>query len=154
MTTATFITLNLSVNKFHGICQFNPFLLKYRGTHTSAISPDRRLQNKVCRRILSLERMTSKQEIYPKMGKLGLEGLYKYRMIMFMHKNRDSFDLHTSISNTRMSSGLVAAVPNWRKYHSRTQAKFQGSNIFNKLPVVIRNEGRVGLLKRNLKAIL
>ena len=97
--------------------------------------------------------MISKEEIYPKMGNSDKKGCTNTESYVCA-QNREVFELHASTSNTRMSSGMVAAVPDWRKYHSRTQTKYQGSKMFNKLPALIRNEVRIGLLKKNLRTLL
>jgi len=56
------------------------------------------------------------------MGKMGLRESYKYRIMMFVHKNEEDFQINTSESKTRME----AAIPDRKKFHSRTQAKYQG----------------------------
>jgi len=45
------------------------------------------------------------------MGKLSFDDLYKYRILMFVFKNKELFYAHTSGSNSRFGGGLVAEYP-------------------------------------------
>jgi len=114
-------------------------------------NPIKVLQNKVCRSIVSLPPKTSKDIMYPQMEKWSLDKLYKYRLLMFVFKNKGLFHITDSHSKSRFSGGLVAAYPGWRKHHSRLQARYMGTENFNKLSKQTRNEQKLGLCKRGIR---
>jgi len=88
------------------------------------------------------------------MNVLGLENLSKYRMLMFVFKNKKYFDLHNSEKCTRLQGALVVAYPKWRKLHSRIQARYRGYELFNRLPVALRNEQKLTSFKQGLRTRL
>jgi len=54
---------------------------------------------------------------------------------MFVYKNKNWFGLHESGGITRTAGTILAILPHWDKSHSRMQAAYQGSELFNELPV-------------------
>ena len=104
--------------------------------------------------ILSMGRRTSEAEIYHKMNKLKLENVYKTRLLMFIFKNKELFELHNTEMITRTGNSTRAKILNWNKEHSRKQARFQGIEIFNNLPVAVRNERKISVFKREIKKIV
>lgn len=117
------------------------------------IRPIKILQNKVCRSILSLPPRTTESIIYTRMNVLKLEDVYKYRLRMFLFKNQDLFRLHYNVaSQTRQAAYKQAAYPQWRKEHSRMQAGYQGPILFNVLPPTLREEKRLSVYKRQVRA--
>ena len=115
------------------------------------IKPIKVLQNKVCRTILSLNRRTSEEEIYPKMNKMKLEQLHRYRLMMFLFKNKELFQLHNTKSITRRGKTVQATQLKWRKEHSRMQARYQGVKLFNFLPADVRSEKRLSIFKNSVR---
>lgn len=109
---------------------------------------------KVRRTILSLPARTSESVIYDKMGMRKLEKVYKYRLLMFLFKNKDLFQLHHSKqTRTRNSIAMVTAYPDWKKEHSRLlQGKYQSAILFNLLLPNIRNERSLSAFKRFVRA--
>ena len=90
--------------------------------------------------------------IYSKMGVLRLEEFYKYRLGMFLFKNQDLFQLHHNPhAHTRQTVSRQAAVPRWRKEHSRMQGGYQGAIQFNNLRPDVREEKRLSAYKRQIR---
>jgi hypothetical protein len=118
------------------------------------LKPLKVLQNKVCRSILSLPIRSSEIMIYEKMNSMCLEKLYTYRMLMFVFKNKNDFQLYNSEIRTRRNGEVVATHTGWRKDHSRRQARFKGHELFNDLPGSIRSECRLSTYKRGLRILI
>lgn len=113
------------------------------------IQPIKMVQNRVCRSILSLAPQTSESTIYPGMGAMELNNIYKYRMRMFMFKNPDLFRFRC----TRQDVARLALLPSWWKEHSRMQGGYQGPGLFNTLPANVRNEKRLSVYKQHVRAL-
>lgn len=110
------------------------------------------LQNKVARTILSLHPRTTESEIYPNLGAVGLEDLYKTRLLVFIFKNKRLFQLHnTEQVHTRRGGTMMSAYPKWIKFHSRLQARYRGYELYNALPVKIREERRLAAFKKQIR---
>ena len=119
------------------------------------IKPIKVLQNKVCRTILNSNNKASESEIYPMMGVMGLEEIYKTRLLMFVFKNKGLFQLHdTAHMATRSGNSLVPTYPHLKKFHSRLQARYRGYELFRALPESIRGEKRLGIYKREIAKII
>lgn len=126
-------------------------VLNYGIIHWGAsahVKPVKVLQNKVCRNILGLGYRTSEAEIYTKMQKENLEKLYRKRLLIFLFKNKTSFELHNTKLSTRTGGTQRATYPSWRKTHSRMQARYQGYIVFNSLPASVRDEKKLSVFKR------
>ena len=83
------------------------------------IAPLKVLQNKVCRTILSMNSRTSEVEIDPKMNQMKKKNPYKFRLFLFVSKNKDYFHIYDSVSYSRTGGASVAVYPKRKKYHSR-----------------------------------
>jgi len=60
-----------------------------------------------------------------------LEEVYRSRILMFLFKNQHFFQLHyNKLTNTRLTVAKVAALPTWRKVHSRMQSRYQGAKYY------------------------
>ena len=70
---------------------------------------------------------------------------------MFVFKNKTHFYIHDSGLNLKFGGGLVAAYPGWRKHHSRLQARYIGTETFNRLPQLTRNKQKIGLFKKDIQ---
>jgi len=144
-------------SKKHLVKLYTPLyesVLTYGVIHWGAsahIKPLKVLQNKVCRTILNLEKRTSESKIYPKMGVPKLEDVHKLKTLMFVFKNKNSFQIHNTVTYSRTGGGLVSAYPGWKKHHSRLQGRYQGYKLFNKLHRNLRNEKRLSTFKRMIK---
>ena len=156
-----FFHLRRNFNQHHMLKLYQPLyesVMSYGIIHWGAsahIKPIKVLQNKVCRSILNLDRMTSEADIYSKMGNYGvsLVSLYKRRVGMFIFKHKGDFQIHDTVSYTRTGGGVVAAYPGYTKHHSRIQLCYKGYEIFNKLPSHCRNENRIATYKKQLRGI-
>jgi hypothetical protein len=71
---------------------------------------------------------------------------------MFLLKNKELFHLHNTELKRRNSGTTMAKAMKWRKEHSRRQAKYQGQQLFDKLPAEIRGERRLRAFKRKVKS--
>ena len=132
-------------------------VLSYGIIHWGAsahIRPLKVLQNRVCRSIENLNRLTSEEEIYAKMGVMGLENLHKLRLLMFIFKNKEAFRVRENVSATRTGGGMMAVDPKMVKYHSRIQASYQGFKIFNRLPSYLRSEMKISIYKKLIKNLI
>ena len=114
------------------------------------IQPIKVLQNKLCRGVLNLEARTSETEIYRKMKVSKLEKLYKKRVLLFVFRNKNEFNIKESVSITRTGGGMVATYQDWVKHHSRLQLGYRGCEIFNTLPRECRSEGRLPAFKKKM----
>ena len=70
---------------------------------------------------------------------------------MSVFKNEGLFHIYDSESKSRFSGGLVAAYPGWREHHSRLQARYMGTENFNKLSKQTKNGQKIGLYKRGVR---
>lgn len=127
-------------------------IIHWGGSHH--IAPLKVLQNRVCRSILNLNSRSSEVNIYPKMNVMKIENLYKFRLLIFVFKNKDFFHIHDTVSYSRTGGGLVAAYPKWKKHHSRLQARYRGFEIFNKLPNYVRGEKSISKFKKQVKELV
>ena len=71
---------------------------------------------------------------------------------MFLFNNKGFFGLHNTELKTRLSKTETANYPGWKKEHSRMQGRYQGYQIFNKLPEMCRGEKRIGTFKKQMTA--
>jgi len=110
------------------------------------------LQNKVCRTILSLGARAKESEIYSKVGVKRLDQVHKIRLMMFLFKNKGFFELRNTKLSTRLSKTEMAVYPGWKKEHARMQGRYQGFQIFNRLPQVCRGEKRINAFKKQMTA--
>jgi hypothetical protein len=117
------------------------------------IKPIKVLQNKVCRNILSLNKRTSEADIYPKMQRMQVEKLHKFRLLLFLFKNKHFFHLHNTQLQTRTGNSTRAKTLNWNKEHSRKQARYQGWRLFNELPRETRSERKLSAYKNSIKKL-
>lgn len=109
------------------------------------------LQNRVCRNILHLQRRTPRNEIYLKMQVMDMKRLHKYRLLLFVFKHSADFQIKKSDTATRSGSARLAKDPGWNKFHSRSQARYQGFLKFNNLSPTCRNEKQISAYKKRLK---
>ena len=126
----------------------------FTGGASAHIRPLKVLQNRVCRSIQNLDRLTSEAEIYPKMGVMGLEDLHRLRLLMFVFKNKEAFRVHDTLSATRTGGGMMAGDPKMVKYDSRIQARYQGFKIFNRLPSYLRSEMKISIYKKSVRKLI
>ena len=110
------------------------------------------MQNRAYRTILALNPLTGEKELYPKMGVKKLDEVHKTQLMMFLFKNKSLFGLHNTELRTRSHGAEAASDPNWRKEHARLQGRYQGYQIFNKLPLMTRNEKKLSVFKRQMTA--
>jgi len=115
------------------------------------LQPIRVLQNKVCRMILIHDYRTSEATIYTQMKVPRLDKLFKICISMFVFKNKWLFQLHKTGLKTRAGQSTVSLYVDWRKEHSRMQVRYQGSKVFNDLPVACRDERRLSVYKDLVK---
>ena len=94
--------------------------------------------------------MEPKSIIYPQMKKMSLKNLYKYKMLMFTFKNKETFQVKKSLCASRAGGGQVAGYVGC----SRLQSRYKGVEIFNKLPEHIRNQEKIGLFKKEIRKFL
>jgi hypothetical protein len=131
-------------------------VLSYGIIHWGAcrhIKPIKVLQNKACRTILSLPPRSTESAIYRERNLVRLEEVHRRRLLMFLYKNKDFFQLHFNKRTvTRKTVSRVAAYPYWKKEHSRMQARYQGAKLFNLLAPEIRDEGRLSTYKRLVRS--
>ena len=80
-----------------------------------------------------------------------VEKLYKFRLLMFLFKNKHFFHLHNTEFVTRQGRTTRALTINWKKEHSRMQARYQGYQLFNKPPAEMREEKKLSKFKAALK---
>ena len=69
--------------------------------------------------------------IFPKMNVMTFENLYSYRMLMFLFKNRDLFNLNKSVWDVQM--GTLLSFRTMQRVHSRNQAKYLGYHLTSEL---------------------
>ena len=154
---------------FHLKIFFNIYHLRrlYRSLYESTVSygiihwggsahiqPIKILQNKVCRNILSMHKRSSETEIYSKIQVMRLENLYKYRLYIYIFKNKELFRLHKNEGKTRTRGSIQAEYINWKKEHSRIQMRYCGQRLFNLLPEECRGEQRISVFKNKIRALL
>lgn len=78
------------------------------------------------------------------MNVLSFKNLSKNKILLFVFKNKKYFGLHNTEKHIRLQ---------WKKLHSRTQARYRGYELFNRLPVTLRNEQKLSSFKRGLRDI-
>jgi hypothetical protein len=118
---------------------------------SACVKPIKVRQNKVCRSILSLNKRTSEKDIYQTIQKMRVEELYRYRLLMYLFKNKNSFHLHNTELVTRTGSTTRAKLLIYNKEHSRKQAKYQAQRLFNGLPAILRGETVLSKFKRAIR---
>ena len=99
-------------------------------------------------------RLSSENEICTKMKVMKLKDLCKYRMVIFVFNHRNFFQLHNTELKTRNGGGIASYYPNWRKIHSKMQARYQGLRLFNGLPETVRNERRLSSYENAIREII
>lgn len=118
------------------------------------IQPLKILQNKVCKNILSLPLRTTEKTVYEKMKVNVFEEVYQIKLLIFLFKNQDLFELrYNKRTRTRLTVSKVATTPGWKKEHSRMQARYQGAKLFQNLSSEIRDEVRLMTFKRQVKML-
>ena len=80
-----------------------------------------------------------------------MEKLYKLRLLLFLFKNKQFFHLHNTELITRTGKTTRATILDWKKVHSRMQARYQACLFFNKLPMAVREERKLSKYKREIQ---
>jgi len=127
-------------------------IIHWGGSHH--LSPIKVLQNRVCRTILGMNRRTSEKEIYVQMEVHKVEELFKYRLLLFVFSNKELFQICDTIAYTRTGGGPVAKFPKFVKHHSRIQARYQGTSLYNKLFNHARKAKKIADFKRLILQVL
>ena len=85
---------------------------------------------------------------------MGLEDLHRLRLLMFIFKNKEAFQVHDTVLATRTGDGMMVLDPKMINYHSRIQARYQRFNIFKHLPSYLRSEMKISIYKKSVRKLI
>lgn len=109
------------------------------------------IQNRAIKCIFNLNYFTPTKEIYASTNILPIRCIYEFNVIKFIHTHSEKATKITSIHdhNTRCSNGIYLHPVNTE--FGKKASTFHGFQLFNKLPIYIRNISSPKLFKRFLK---
>jgi len=77
-----------------------------------------------------------------------VEELFKYRLLLSVFRNKEHFQICDTIAYTRTGGGPAAKFPKFIKHHFRIQARYQETNLYNKLVNHAKKARKIADFKR------
>ena len=116
-------------------------------------------QNGIICAILGVTQKTSSGGLFQELGIMELRDILRYVTVTFVFRslnnpNLDEFSLQQYNRNTRQLNQRIICLPNWVLDCCRRGVRFCGANLFNGLPVYLRQSNSYNSFKYGVKRFL
>ena len=129
-------------------------------TCDTILKPLQILQNRILRSICGLNRRTSTAPVFREHGLLNISEIYHYITASYIYKDLNGINFHDFSYRqvagmlTRSDDGNFLSLHSTNILNSRQSVRYRGIELYNAIPLRIRNSGSFNSFKFGLKQYL
>ena len=125
-------------------------IILWGGTYSTHLNCLNIQHKRTIRTLAGLDYLAHTSQTFKALGLLKLHDLYRYKLCIYMHKNRDNAGLWVNHLHNTRNRGNAVPVFNRLALTQRSIA-YMGPKCWNELPSEIRGELKLGIFKTKLK---